>query len=389
MGHIILNLIRIIIEVICGSVCFIVVHKIFRNFYSFKVCGIKFSDKHNWIIEPSSSNKIFALFATICLFFNNVMNAVFFINVLCDSNNLLSTTRNSILLFIADFFKYAGRISYFYYMITTLEYNMTADNTFREMISRKVITICKCMAVYAIIQNAACSSIAIIKTEKWLSSNMIYVSDDGYHGFSYYVLIGNDVLDLIMVIFGEIMSFYLYYSGLNSIGHYWSSKEWKEYKECGETERTHEIFITITRTYTVIITSAVVSSVFVASQIISLIFASQFGYNYIAFNISSSIISILNGIDNITSCVSIYFVYPFGHDFYTKILGKLYDKTYAYFRNRHAKQVQTRNTNESNGNELLCKNNNYTKDGFVQSLCSGKALNVEYEEPPYILLDDP
>ena len=36
----------------------------FVNICKMKVCGIKFSDKHNWIVEPSKSNKIYALLST-------------------------------------------------------------------------------------------------------------------------------------------------------------------------------------------------------------------------------------------------------------------------------------------------------------------------------------
>ena len=50
-----------------------ITYKIYSNLYEFSaiycgeitICCIEFSDKFNWIIEPSKSNKIYALFCSI------------------------------------------------------------------------------------------------------------------------------------------------------------------------------------------------------------------------------------------------------------------------------------------------------------------------------------
>ena len=167
------------------------------------------------------------------------------------------------------------------------------------------------------------------------------------------------------------MSFYLYYSGLTNLCHYWCSKASEEYAKYGETEKMHEILLTISRTYAGIMVSAIVSILFRLCQICSQISASVFNYGYMTFEWTSFGITILNGCNNITTCIAIYFVYPFAYHHYRKISGRCHEIVYSYFEKRQ--QRMRGNTQESVTGSIA----------FDQRL-----LNGDYEEPQFTLLDE-
>ena len=65
-----------------------------------------------------------------------------------------------------------------------------------------------------------------------------------------------NVVSIILDLLIRLNFLYLYYLGLNNLCHYWYSKQWKEFEQFGETERIHEILITlITRTIVSVIGS--------------------------------------------------------------------------------------------------------------------------------------
>ena len=91
--------------------------KIWVNLFEFKICKLQFSDKHNWIIEPSSSNKIFALLSMLCMIFYTISTEVYLI-----VTYLIAPSSDTMYFMqITPFtFSILSHFFYFFYMISTL-----------------------------------------------------------------------------------------------------------------------------------------------------------------------------------------------------------------------------------------------------------------------------
>ena len=229
-------------------------------------------------------------------------------------------------------------------MLTTLEYNMNANQIFKNKIPKRIIKLSKYLLFYTILQCILSTLIAIIYPNSWMSNNMFYNSKhiksrSNHDGFPYYFHIVNNIMDLILVIIGEILSFYLYYIGQNELCHCWRLKHPDEFSKYGETQRLHEIFLMITKSFIVISISAIVSIIYIMAKVLNQFLAAQLVYGYFDFTVSSLIVNILNGMDNVTSCLAIYFIYPFAENHYRKVFGKCHAKRYPYFKRRYNTNV--------------------------------------------------
>ena len=97
-------------------------------------------------------------------------------------------------------------------------------------------------------------------------------------------------------------------------------------------ERIHEILIVITRSFIAIMTSMVATMLYITWQITSDVSSWWSPLAYIIFDI-------LSVIDDITCCLSVYFIYQFSYSYYRHLCGICHDKFYAQFLKRQQNQI--------------------------------------------------
>ena len=94
---------------------------------------IKLHDDQNWIIKPSFSNQLFATVSAVSYvisFTAWIILYSLYIPQYIDNRTYFTIWP------IADAFRVIGTSSYFFYVISTLEYQMTADTLFEKAISK-------------------------------------------------------------------------------------------------------------------------------------------------------------------------------------------------------------------------------------------------------------
>ena len=197
-----------------------ITHKIFSNLYqcgvvnirNSNVCRIKFSNKLNWIIQPSRPNKIYALLTTAINTTNYFTQLVMLLLFLSIALQYPNNPSNRYLCLIMDsvyaVLKAWSRIFYFLFIVSNLEYHMNAHTIFESAISKKLWKITKYSLYYLFFHDVMFGAAGLI--------------DGALYGFEYfdgrikgcpYKLLFTTT-NLIIITFTEFTLFYLYHSDL-------------------------------------------------------------------------------------------------------------------------------------------------------------------------------
>ena len=206
---------------------------------------------------------------------------------------------------------------------------MDSDQFFKQMIPIKLVKFLKFLVFYGIIQNTVLEG--LMMTVESSSDNAQF--DATYSGFINrfpYQIVFGFAANLLLQFY-----LFLYYLGLNSICHYWQQKRWESYDQYGENERMHQQLIDITQSTTCVLISCL--------STVHIYVLAHHGMQIV--RIGYVLARLLDCIDNITCCLAIYCIYPFGHVLYRKMFGTCYDKIYAYFKNRLRTQVGNKSHN--------------------------------------------
>ena len=306
-----------------GSIILLwITRKIFTNLY------IK---RHNWIIEPSSTNKIYALLTPLlCLisYITWIIIIMLFILTYIDETNYLKWT------LINSSVSILGNFTYFMYMISTLQYQMKAEPLMKQAISNKILIFIKCLLYLDLARHAIANYL-----------NVLCDYANVYRGIPYYLI--SWIFGVILKIFCEILLCKLYISGLNNVAHFWCSRYWKEYEKYGENEKTHQLMIIMTRCTIIVIISIICTILMYFFNIICQYILLPDADVMIYF-IGNEVAQLSAILDNITYGLSVYFVYDFAYNDYLYCCSKCHNKMYKYFEMKHQKEVKMIGTFDGN-----------------------------------------
>eukprot|EP01084_Bolivina_argentea_P064436 117522_1 len=348
---------------------FCIIRKIWMNLYQCTRYRIQFSKTHNWIAEPSSSNKIYALLCPTVLLLCSISVCILYmiqiLQCLPPGNAIISPT-----IIPYDMFQDAlngvniisqfSNISYHLYLLSTIEYHRHLDDLMKIAISNKCILFVKCIIIINII-------IFIINEIWWYMAHPYPQIMDNKHIIPMKFQQISHIFGTINTIIIQFSFIFMYLSGFNNVAHFWYSKCWMEYNEYGETHKIHELLIIMTRA-TVMVAMASLTALLRQCTSITLDNFKQYGADISNLRYSINIVAILAFIQAIFGCINIftknlaiYFIYDFGYNDYRKCCNYCHLKVYYWSKRRHQNQVRN---GQFDGN-LYKANNNNNNNCFV------------------------
>ena len=304
---------------------------IFIAFILFYLIKNLYIANHNWIIEPSSINKKYAIASPSFIVLARILYLIMIPLMTFLDCSSLHYFADSIIITLGMI----GQRCYFLYLLTTLEYQIKAQEMIRNVVSMRWIYLVKLLIILSIFISIIAVIIYLVASNEW-----------DYDQIPYTLL--TTISGTICKLLTEIILCYLYIKGLNNISHFWYSKQWREYQKYGSIDKVHETLIVMTRCTVIIIISMITS-----------ILCSGYGivFNYIdtEYHLSEAYVILLKTIgalwdvlDDITYVVSIYFVYDFGYSSYRKWCNKCHLLLYGCYERRYQRQLES---GAFNGNE--------------------------------------
>ena len=216
-------------------ICAFFTKMIYTNLFGFKCkygfC-IRFEDKHNWIVAPSSITRM-TIFSLI-LYTSSACSATCF-----DIFNIIDPDDKTFRLYaeiISPGHKFLARVFYYFYMLSTLQFQLQREPLFLRMMPKHLLYIITIVIVSNIIL--------------WSIFGVLFI---GY-SFKYFDGFNMSLFEIIYQsfhafcdLFATMTLFGLYTNGLNKINQWWYSVRDKEYNKYGVSEKMHEMLILITR----------------------------------------------------------------------------------------------------------------------------------------------
>ena len=327
VDYIIASFLSLICVIIVARVTYKIWFHLFKcdkhHIFHIPCCVIRFSDRHNWIYEPSALNKVLALISSASITLSHFGFIVLWITrQFIDS---LHDGKYYSFLLIPFSISIIGPTTYYLYLVTTLEYQMNSQSLIKSMVPSKFIIFIKFLIVLNLV-------LFICLELTWFSTNFSYV----IWNIPYVTII--QITSLCIRVFDEISILYLYLSGLNNVCRYWYSKNWEEYTKHGETERSHEILIRMTRSTVIMIISFTATMIFIIWYLIK----QNIFYDYTStdtYIMADILVAVFQVIDDITYGSSIYFMFEFGYDCYRTLFNGFHQKLYRCFLIRHKNQI--------------------------------------------------
>lgn len=316
------NIIIVIFQSLSEIIFVYILYKIICNLYTISCGHIGFSDRHTWIIEPSSANKIYALLSMTFMVLSNFYFLIM-IGVIWNYSPDFSMHSTYFIYFeVYLAFRISARSFYFLYVISTLEYQRKACDLMQQVISNNQICFIKVVWCIYFLNNIVAQLIL------WAPNNF---SND-LNGFPYVIIV--TVIAIAANLIMETFALYLYTKGLNHIANYYHRRDREEFENYGTTERIHEALIESTTVTVMLIISFIANllpDVLNLIQIYGLKDSSA-----VVWTIFDTAGFMFVCIDYVTWALSIYFIYKFGHDEYRKYCSFCHDKVYSYCKRRHA-----------------------------------------------------
>ena len=142
--ELILESIQLFLSLVCSVIMGVICRRLCSNLYQYRL---------NWIIEPSSTNKVYAMLTVSSFLVRSISDVVLRILLIIElSTNFsilvfTSMTQYNIYLGIESGVSLFGIIFYCLYLTSTLEYQMKAEPLFKAVISTKLICIVKFMTI--------------------------------------------------------------------------------------------------------------------------------------------------------------------------------------------------------------------------------------------------
>ena len=297
-----------------------------------KYCCVQHSDRHNWIIHPSTTTKnssiisvLFYFIYSIIWFSFNMEKVIYHSGQISDwtPHNRYIPAEFDDFLIIPNAFGNMAKCIYSYYLLSTILHYIKQNALFEKMIPNKLIITIKIFIVLHFVSF-------------WI--NMILRLVFGYHRkflfgipfqFIYYII---QVTDNLII---DALFLRLYYRGLNNIAHFWYNKNPNQYFD-GENDKIHEILIVITRCIVIGIFSLVLDLITIVIYIFYLYIQVSNKSKHVIYGIYD----ISHMLDIITYLLAIYFIFEFGHADYLRICGICHNCMYKKCRRKHNIQVQ-------------------------------------------------
>ena len=313
-------------------IAIIVTYYLYYHFYQCKksyincifVWCIGFSDRHNWINEPSSLNKITAILSS---FLYSLKGISWTILITLQLTWIISEETYKYSSLIPGVMWDIATTLYFYYLIITLKDGIKIHPVSQvATVSNKLIVIAHILIVLN------CCRMIILQYLFVITDYNPFYKDIPYIFIS-------DIMDGVIRVSLELLLLFLYCLRLNRICQSWFRKCTSEYGKYGETQRIHETLIAMTRGIVCIIISSIITIINVIWSIANYYFVGK-GASYSVAMLGYSMITLFSVLDDLSSVLSMYFIYEFGYDTYRKYLGRCHENVYDFCKRRHNKQFE-------------------------------------------------
>ena len=320
-------------DISCLMIMLWIMRKIFSNLYKCRSFCLAFSDWHNWIMEPSTWNKINVFVSVSCYVIAFALFVILDVALLSNKVTDEFYNKYGVIPCIIIIF---GHVFYYFTLITRIKFQMNSNDLINKMISNKYIIIIKFLTIVGGI-----TAIAYY----WLRFESNFKSK--IDGIDYMLICYIGMI--IFAISVDLCLMRLYYCGWSEVCRYNASRYYEEFEKYGENERIHEIRIRMTRFFVVISVAIFVNSIdYIWGILYTYCIINHLDQNnsLMLFLITDSITRVGWIFTLISEAITIYFIYEFAHTDYEKICKRC---------NNFAKQVQKMEDplllNDETGNE--------------------------------------